>query len=101
MDQEEIDTYLSERKLLLSGNNLVDMADLIERVNLYLYKWKGLAQYFGVSVRTLQGWNQLLRIPWEKSGAARSNRVRIHTQIANKYLSLLRKLQEEILKVVV
>lgn len=59
-----------------------------ENINVYLYGWKGLARYFGVSTRTLQRWDQSLKIPWEKSGKRKKDPVRIHIWVADEYYKI-------------
>lgn len=59
----------------------------------YLYGWKSLAQYFGITVRTLQRWNQELKIPWEKNYQSQQARVKIHILVADEYYRLLQKVR--------
>ncbi len=61
----------------------------------YLYGWKSLAKYFGITVRTLQRWNQDLKIPWEKNYKSQQARVKIHILVADKYYRLLQKLRND------
>lgn len=64
----------------------------------YLYGWKSLAQYFGVTVRTLQRWNKDLKIPWEKNYKSQQARVKIHILVADEYHRLLQRVRNIPLK---
>ena len=60
----------------------------------YFYGWKSLANYFGITVRTLQRWNQNLKIPWEKNYKSQQARVKIHILVADEYYRLLQKIRD-------
>ncbi len=64
-----------------------------QNINTYFHGWKELARYFGVTVRTLQRWDQELKIPWEKSHSGKNGRVKIHLVVADRYQSLLKQIR--------
>lgn len=59
-------------------------------LNVYVYGWKGLAEYFGIHKRTLQRWDEKLKIPWDKSGPKKNDSVRIHVWTADTYYKFFR-----------
>lgn len=56
-----------------------------QNINLYLYGYKELANYFHITVRTLQNWHQKKPIPWEKMDGSKNSKVRIKIISADSY----------------
>lgn len=63
----------------------------LKHINVFLYGWKGLANYYGVCIRTLQRWHRDLPIRWERVG----HNVRLHALVADAYLEVIEKTKKK------
>lgn len=55
----------------------------------YLYGWKEVAAYFGVTERTMYRWHAITKIPWEKALPRQPSRVRLHVRVADAWRKLV------------
>lgn len=68
----------------------MNLKEVAENLTVYLYGYKGLSEYYKIHPRTLQRWDEKLKIPWEKMGFGKNSPVRIHILVADTYLKVLR-----------